>query len=393
MLNNRHQLKWRIFFFIFLFGVTGCVPIRIKIPARTFTYYPVKSKKNIPKIQVAIAEHQHSVYLTSPSGFKVIVYPHHQINSETVDYRLKVTFNLKSAQEMKIIPLGPLPIQVGNHAYQGSIKIIPEQGNSFLVINKINLESYIMGVVSKEVPGDWPLAALEAQAIAARTYAIYEKDQNRQQQLPYDLKNTSLYQMYSGENHVNIKIHDAVIKTQGEIMEYQGFPIMAVFHANCGGHTDSAFNVWGEHMAYLKSVNCPFSKKGKHFFWETSIPISKIIRSLNSHTGIYIAGITSIYPLKVDPTGRIQLLGIRDAQGHLKVISGNTFRMSIGPNIIRSTLFHAYVHGNSIMFKGYGWGHGVGLCQEGAMEMAKEGYSDYQILKYFYHDITFSNVD
>lgn len=254
------------------------------------------------------------------------------------------------------------------------------------MINELPLEDYVMGVLAGEIPRDWPLEALKAQAIAARTFAVLKRTEARAKGQIYDLENTAQFQMYQGSGLVNEKIQQAVRETQGQIATYDSKPISAFFHSNCGGETCGSIDVWGQDKPYLKPIPCPFGNNGTHFRWHAEVGTRDLVRQLRE-VGIKIADIIRLQALERDVSERIVKLSIMDSDGSIKTMKGSAFRMAVGPDVIRSTRFTAEVGQNKVIFNGKGWGHGVGLCQEGACGMALKGYNAFEILRYYYHGI------
>ena len=351
---------------------------------------PAGAETNIDeKIRVAIAVHQGSVHLVAPESFTLSGFPFGTpvIQKGEKYYReTTLTFDKLYSKKAYIEPLGDGQIEVNGKSFKGSMEIIGGPGGTLTVVNELPLEDYIMGVLAGEIPRDWPLEALKAQAIAARTFAVLKRATAREKDEPYDLENTAQFQMYQGSALVNEKIQQAVLETQGEIATYDSKPISAFFHSNCGGETCGAMDVWSQDKPYLKPVPCPFGNNGAHFHWRTEILIRDLVRQLRG-AGVKIGDVVRLEVLERDGSNRILRLSLMDADGSRKIMRGAAFRMAVGPDVIRSTRFTAAVGQNKVVFTGKGWGHGVGLCQEGACGMALKGYSAFEILRYYYHGI------
>ncbi len=273
----------------------------------------------------------------------------------------------------------------GDH-FKGAIELLGQKNGRLTVINELSLEEYVMGVLAGEIPGNWPIEALKAQAIAARTFAVFNKSETRKKGKPYDLENTAASQMYFGSRLVNDNIRRAVTETAGEILTYRDKPIMAVFHSNCGGETTSAVNVWGMDKPYLQPVNCSFGNDGLHYQWKESLKVSSVVRKLRS-ANIPIYDIVQIPKVERDEGDRVTKLVLVDGEGHKRKISGAAFRMAVGPDVIRSTRFDVKLRDDKMIFRGLGWGHGVGFCQEGAYGMAQAGYRAFDILRHYYYGV------
>jgi len=347
-----------------------------------------------PQIRVAIAVHQNSVLLAAPEGFTLtgLSGPAPPGPEASPVYRtITLTPGLLHAPEAFVEAQGDGQIEVNGRTFKGSLRITHDGKGLLTAINLLPLEDYVMGVLAGEIPRDWPLEALKAQAIAARTFAVLNMQSASAKGQPYDLENTALFQMYQGSGLVNEKIQKAVWETRGRILTYHSIPIQAFYHSNCGGKTSGAKEVWSQSIPYLRPVNCPYGNNGAHFRWRAEIPIQELVRKLRA-AGCTLGDIVQLTPIELDESNRILKLSIMDADGGIRTLKGSTFRMAVGPDIIRSTLFSAEVLQNKVVFSGKGWGHGVGLCQEGACGMALKGFGAFDILRYYYPGVLVENI-
>ena len=259
----------------------------------------------------------------------------------------------------------------GTH-YTGNLEVWKGE-KSLYIINELPLEDYVESVVASEVGANWDTEALKVQAVISRTYAVYKK--NASANARYDLTSSVLHQVYKG-NSPNIQIAYAVRETAGEILIYDGKPIEALYHSTSGGRTENAEDVFGKSYPYLKSVesNCELSP---YWMWERKIPKEEIEKALNMKEikGVTIQSYTS--------TGRAKELLI-EKETDKAVIKATEFRKLLGWSRLPSTNFTIKVNGNAITFEGKGYGHGVGLCQWSALQMAREGKNYKEILSFFY---------
>lgn len=346
------------------------------------------------QIRVAIEVRQNSVHLVAPEEFILSGFPWGTpvVSKGENRYReITLTPDQLYAHMAFIEPTGDGEIKVNGKSFKGSIEIVEETKGTLTVINQLSLEEYVMGVLAGEIPRNWPLEALKAQAIAARTFAVLYRSEARQKGQPYDLENTAFFQRYQGSELVNENIQKAVLETKDEILTFNGKPIEAFFHSNCGGHTSGALEVWSHDQPYLKPVNCPFGNQGEHFRWRAEISIPDMVRKLRS-AGVKIEDVVGIDIMSRDESNRIQELTITDGDGSLKKMKGSAFRMALGPDLVRSTRFDPKVEGKKVVFIGKGWGHGVGLCQEGAYGMALKGYGAFDILRYYYRGVILEKI-
>ena len=341
------------------------------------------------QIRVAIEVRQNSVHLVAPEEFILSGFPWGTPVAEKGENRyqeITLTSDQLYAHKAYIEPTGDGQIKVNGKSFQGSMEIVEAPQGTLTVINQLSLEDYVMGVLAGEIPRNWPLEALKAQAIAARTFAVLNRMEARQKNQPYDLENTAFFQMYQGSELINENIRKAVLETKNEILTFGGKPIEAFFHSNCGGHTSGALGVWSHNQPYLQPVACPFGNNGEHFRWKAEISVPDMVRKLRN-AGVKIQDLVRIDTVSRDESNRIQELSLMDGDGSWKKMKGSAFRMALGPDLIRSTRFDAKVGRNKVVFNGKGWGHGVGLCQEGAYGMALKGYGAFDILRYYYRGV------
>ena len=266
--------------------------------------------------------------------------------------------------------------------YRGELTISADaQGLS--VINHIPVEEYLYGVVPREMPHTWEMEALKAQAISARTYVLYIKEKSGDK--PFDVEATTSSQMYGGYPAERERTTQAVNATRGRVIAYQGDLIVAYFHADSGGHTEDAGNVWGMNLPYLKGVPDDFSTHTPNSSWEVYLPFAEM-RNRLTRSGIDVGSITDIKPEAQSASGRTLALALGSTKGTAKM-TGNNFRIRVGAEKLKSTLFHAEPFKNGVRFRGKGYGHGVGLSQWGAQTMALKGYSANDILNHYYRDV------
>lgn len=271
-------------------------------------------------------------------------------------------------------------IKINQRLYQGGVEVFGLPGNKLLIINTVGLEDYIKGLINSEISSKWPIEAVKAQAVAARTYALYRRDNPKDSR--YDLESTVMDQVYGGKELEDSRARMAVNATRGEIIYYNGIAIEALYHSCCGGHTTSALAVWGRDKPYLKGGKCDYDTDCQHYFWQFSIPKEElgIILKKNGHMESYLKSITI---MDRDISGRILRLRLNTTRGG-KAISGKEFRESVGYDKIRSTNFEIYPDDKNYNFLGSGNGHGVGMCQWGTRGLAEKGHTYKEILRHYY---------
>lgn len=265
--------------------------------------------------------------------------------------------------------------------YRNQIDIIRTKDDKFLVVNVLDLESYVKGVLYHEVPHRWPLNAIKAQAIATRTYALYQVAENEEQE--FDVTSDIYSQVYGGRSAERHRTNIATNRTRGKILTYNGKVLPAYFHSNCGGHTESAAELWKHDLPPLKGVKCGFCARAPGYQWSKNFRSGDIQDKLNAH-GFKLGLIKEISVLDRTKTGRIKNLKITTRDGETITISGVRFREIVGPNVIKSNAYNIKMQGYYFDVSGRGWGHGVGMCQWGAYKMSREKYKYTSILNYYY---------
>ena len=201
-----------------------------------------------------------------------------------------------TAAELIIEPQDNGHVWIGDRWYRGTTRLI-RQKNGITVINNVDLEDYLYSVVGAEAVSSWPIEALKAQAVAARSYALYKsiKESNG----VYDVDTTVGTQVYKGLDTEYTTTHEAVNSTLGQVMTYNDEVILAAFHSSSGGYTENVEDVWSSPLPYLRSV-VDYDRQSPVFEWQQLIPVKKI-KSLVAGIG----QIKGLQPAKMTPHGRI----------------------------------------------------------------------------------------
>lgn len=263
--------------------------------------------------------------------------------------------------------------------YRGAI-LISIRDDGFTVINRVELEDYLKGVVPSEMPSSWHKEALKAQSVAARTYTISKL--GRRSKLGYDLKPSVEDQVYLGFNHEAPSTNEAIKETEGLVLlDKQKKPVEAFFYSQAGFATASAADVWGiEHHAYLR----PQIMADNNSFWQKNFSLDELGEKLKD---LNLDDICAVTILNTTPEARVKDVLISGNKSgtlkHLK-LTGEELRHKLG---LRSTFFNTSVYQNQkaqIGFIGKGFGHGVGMSQYGAKKLAAQGKNFKEILEFFY---------
>lgn len=261
--------------------------------------------------------------------------------------------------------------------YYGDAVITTFEGKNIL-INRVSVEQYTMGVLPYEMSPTWYIEALKAQAVAARSYALFHYALNKDSGRPFDVDNTTKYQVYDGKGKANDNIRLAVEGTKNQIITFKRKVIPAYFHALCGGATDSTLNVFGVDIPYLRGIKCIYCKP-KIEVWTNDIAYDKIKKSFDfSSSGkiaVKVAGTTSAK--KISDI----LLSSSDST---KKIKAREFRSLLGVSLVPSLSFTMKPSATGIYVIGQGKGHGVGMCQWGAYGMAEKNIPYKKIISYYY---------
>lgn len=262
----------------------------------------------------------------------------------------------------------------------GGLLQIVRRGKGLLVVNQVDLEEYVKGVVPSEVNSAWHPEMLKAQAVAARTYALYQHMLSASRD--YDVAASIQDQVYRGRHGLDARVEQAVESTRGLVITYQGAPIYAAFSSTAAGITEDAMVVWSKDLPYLKGVECPFDLESPYYQWKASFRVDVLEKNLRQ-LGFPVGTIATLTPLSRSRAGRVATLRILHSKGEL-ILRGEELRKAVGYTVVPSTQFTIESFGQDIVLTGYGAGHAVGLCQWGAKELAELGYSFSSILRYYY---------
>ena len=289
---------------------------------------------------------------------------------------LIVSLSIKKVTEPIVVEEGKEPI---------IIRLLDESTNE---ITNINLEDYIIGVVAAEMPASFELEALKAQAVAARTFAMYKKETRN---LDYDLikgvkdqaykDNKTLLAQWKVNFFTNyLKIRQAVEETQGQVLTYNGEVINAFYFSMSNGYTENCELVFAQDLPYLNSVSSKWDNESLNNYSYTII-FSK--EDFCSSLGITCDSV-EIQDITRSDSNRVLTITINN-----QTFKGTEMRSKLG---LRSTDFDIVIIESGVTITTRGYGHGVGMSQYGANGMAKEGYSYEEIVKYYYQNTEITNL-
>lgn len=296
-----------------------------------------------------------------------------------------VLVNGRAYREVRFSAAGA--VFVNSKPYRGIAEVVRGDGG-LTVVNQLPLEEYLVGLINCEISSAWPIDAVKAQAVIARTYALNRKA--LRQNALYHLESSVIDQVYDGCLIEDSRARRAVQETEGQVLTFGGAIIQAFYHSNCGGSTEAAENVWGASLPYLKGVDCQYCLGSPSGNWEVKISLAELEERLRA-AGHKVGGIVDVRQGPFNSRGRLKNIQLVMQRGTLSV-GGDQFRKAIGYGVIKSTRFSVRVAKGEAMFAGTGNGHGVGLCQWGAKQRALDGFEYGEILAYYYPGTTLSRL-
>ena len=250
------------------------------------------------------------------------------------------------------------------------------------VVNLVDIEQYLYSVVPREMSPSWPAPALEAQSVCARTYVLQRSNPRR----AYDVVPSELDQVYQGVSGESPDGRAAVDATAGQVLRYANLFASVAYSSCCGGHTEASSDAWGSvPIPYLNGVQCTYCTASPNYRWSADIALADVALRLGDRLGPFGA-LRDVRIASTDPSGRARSFDLVAQRGSFAV-KGSTFRMSVGPRVLRSLLLTSVRLDNSsgtLTVEGAGLGHGVGLCQWGARGMALAGHTARDILALYF---------
>ncbi|MBI2933270.1 MAG: SpoIID/LytB domain-containing protein [Planctomycetes bacterium] len=275
------------------------------------------------------------------------------------------------------------PFRVGDRVYEGALHLIASRAGGLHVVNEVDLERYVAGVVGPEIGPGAPAEALKTQAVCARTYAYatWRETAHSAMRQIFDVYDDVRDQVYRGMPEPGSNVETAVRATAGCILTYEGKPFKAFFSSTCGGSTENGADAFGVDLPPLAGGKCGACGHARHFSWSLRLSRRELSEALKGPAG---AGVADVFVAAWTRGGRAARVGIRRADGAEVLIPASEFRKTIGYDRFRSTRFTVAREEEMFVFSGNGWGHGVGLCQEGAIGRARSGDDWETILRVYY---------
>ena len=262
---------------------------------------------------------------------------------------------------------------IGNNKYYGDI-YIKQVDSKLQIVNFVDIEKYLLGVVPYEMPSSFPLEALKAQTVIARSYA--QTNINRKKK-DFDLYDDTRSQVYAGIPKSRLSnVEKAIKETKGEVITYNGRVIDALFHSYSGGYTASAKEVYGNDIEYLKPIEDIYSKgvPMSVLTWTYLIPKSQLEKE--------IGFIPFDYDIEYTESNRVKYIILYNEDRSLeKKYTGAEFRRKYSTSKIKSTAYNINIENGDIKVVGSGYGHGVGFSQWSSKTMAEDEKMSYKELK------------
>jgi stage II sporulation protein D len=304
-----------------------------------------------------------SAVISTPTGFAIDGYPEFEV------------------ERVMLIPKNDADLTVNGVQYHGRLRLSRRPDGLISAVNFVHLDAYLGGVLGSEVILSWPAASLQANAIASRSYALFQMLQGQNDQA--DVVSDTRDQVYRGMERESARALSIIEQTRGVVLQHGGKLFPAYFSSTCGGHTtDAQTGLDRSGWAPLSPVKCGFCTESRYFRWKFTVQKGEIAASL-SRSGYNVDVIRDIRPVSRSLDGRAKSVQIVHSKGQLS-LKATEFRHILGTGKLRSTSFEAKVSGNEVVFNGNGWGHGVGLCQWGTKGMASAGYTAEFILNRYY---------
>ncbi len=297
---------------------------------------------------------------------------------------LSESIKITPKKETAIFSLEPAFPALDKRRYNGGLSISIHPEDKLTIVNQVNFEKYVAAVVEAESGTRAKPEYYKSQAIICRTYALNHIDRHENEK--FNLCDDVHCQVYKGLRTQNKLIAQAVSETNGLVItdEHKQL-ITAAFHSNSGGYTINSEDVWSAAMPYLRGKKDPYWADQHNSHWTDTIEMGKWINFLD-HIGVSLpANYNPDKLFSFEQTTRVRNITIAGQFVPLKHVR-NEFKL-------RSTFFSMYPKNGKLIIKGRGYGHGVGLSQEGAMKMARMGKTYAEIIDFYYHNVSLLNID
>lgn len=279
---------------------------------------------------------------------------------------------------------GPHP--VGALRVRGTVEVRRTDAG-LRVVNLVGLEDYVAATLGREIYSYWHAETQKAQAVLARTFALHRR---AARSAAFDLRSGDLDQVYGGVDAETRVAVGATRATRGEVLLFEGAPILAAYHSSSGGRSASAEEVWGRPLPYLTGRVVEDEEDSPDTYWRARFTGTTLGRAL-APLGLRLGTVTQVQVEGRTPSGRARRVALRGTAGSAS-IEARALRDALGRNAVRSTLFEVRASEGRFTFVGSGHGHGVGMSQWGAEAMAQRGADYAQILAAFFPGTTLARA-
>lgn len=351
-------------------------------------------------VQVAIVRQAGSAVLV-PDGAVTIAQP--GAKTKPLEWKGELTLrpregglrlaDLRLKTETRLIPAAGARIRVGGNYYRGALILRLDIGQTLTIVEEASVEEYLEGVLPHEMDPDWPLEALKAQAVVARTFTYANLGKFRKD--GFDLTADTRSQVYKGMTSVNENVRAAVRQTRGEVLGWNGKILRVYYHACCGGATTDAGAAWGgdgEIPRPLRGVRDPWCATSPHMKWIAYFAWADLTAAI-SERRMLNGPLKSLRIGAKDAAGYVRTFLVKSA-GESVVVKASELRGSLGAGEMKSVRIQSVsMLKKGVEFLGGGSGHGVGLCQWGARRQAEKGRNYTKILSFYFPGSVLSEVD
>ena len=310
----------------------------------------------------------------------------HKGNLDIKFHKQGILLNNRLLKAHSIEVLGSSYFSVNKRTYRGAF-IIHREKNGLSLVNNVELEQYLLSVVPSEVYKSWDSETLKAQAIAARTYALYEIQRSRHNKnRKFDVFSDTRSQVYKGVQEEHRNTSRAVLATIGQVLTYKGALIKSYFSSSIGGMSAAGYEI-GDNKPYLQPIKSYTSKQNPNNLWAIQVPLKKVQVQYKT------SPIKSVDVVSRSTSGRINKINIKDSKGKITSVRGDHFRAKMGYSNMKSTRAQMGISkSGNLVIKGSGYGHGVGMGQWEAEELARRGANYPQILSHFYQGTSLKKI-
>lgn len=363
-------------------------------PFRIVTYNPTVRVNLTPTPLKEISVTINGPYrVVAPGSSKVLAYGDRLDATNITANETAISFGKSqlAISEIEIVPTNSPSIWIGTSQYRGTVRIVKQKDGHLVAINHLPMESYMASVVNSEMPATFPIAAREAQAIAARTYLLAQMQGHPQ----FDVFASTRSQKYLGYQYKDAdgrllagespNSQAIVQKTSGMVCTYQGKIFTTYYTAVCGGHTIDGRSVFSDAVPAIKSVTCDWCREAEYYRWTTTLKKDAASKSITDHLKKERKMFGKIESIKRAnrSSESLSFYDVSDGKNTYE-IAGTTFRQALPYGTLHSPEFTAQVTQSEVQFLGRGHGHGVGLCQWGTRGLGLAGRNAVEILQYYY---------